>query len=95
MSGLNSYEGNSVIAAHQQMERLEAIRESDEVYSLPECPACGERTMEQEYRCIAANGPVTAYCYTTGKRGCIWKLTGRCEGAKKVKICNRCGEIGE
>ena len=92
MSGLQSYEGNSVIAMQEQSE----ARESDEGGVLPTCPACGERTMEKVYLCKAAdNQPTTSYCYTQGKRGCLWRLTQRCAEAKEVMRCSRCGETEE
>ena len=39
-------EFNSIIARHEEEERLEAIRESGEAYLLSECEACGERQVE-------------------------------------------------
>ena len=93
---LNQYNGeNSVAIRHEQEARLEAVRESDEGGLLPECPACGERTMETVYLCKAANSLVTSYCYTQGKRGCIWRMTDRCAQAKQVKRCTRCEHIEE
>ena len=92
MKGLQSYDGNSVIARHEQSEAME----SDEGGVLPECPACGERTMEKVYLCRAANNQkVTSYCYTQGKRGCLWRMTQRCAKAKEVMRCSRCGETEE
>jgi len=70
--------------------------ESDEGGISPECPACGERTMEKVYLCKAAgNQPTTAYCYTQGKRGCLWRMTARCYKAKEVNRCTRCGHTEE
>ena len=96
MSGLNSYEGNSVIAAHCQEEARKErgmIEESDEGGILPECNACGEHTVEQVYSCKATNTLCTTYCIAKGMRGCLYKITGRCLGFKAESVCSRCGEI--
>lgn len=86
-------EGNSVIARHEEQERLEAIRECDEIGQSAECLACGERTLADAYTCKAVkDSPVTAYCIAKGQRGCLYKLTGRCQGYETVSVCTRCGE---
>ena len=98
MKGIESYEGNSVIARHVQEESRKdrgMIEESDEGGILTKCPACSERAFEKVYICKAANEEVTAYCYVQGKRGCLWRMTQRCAEAKEVMRCSRCGEVEE
>ena len=91
---LNTCDGNSIIAEHERAERAAEVRECDEGGVLPECPACGEHTLEKVYQCRASgNQAVTAYCYTQGKRGCLWRITQRCAKAKEVLRCSRCGEV--
>lgn len=94
MYKLESYEGNSVIARHEQEQaRIDAINECDEGGLLPECIACGEHTVEVKHTCKACNNePCTAYCISNGMRGCLYKITGRCQGYDAKSVCSRCGE---
>lgn len=92
MPGLNSYEGNSIIAMHEQDERNREIRESDEAGQSAECIACGERTLERVRYCKATGTPSTTYCIGKGGNGCLYKRTGRCAGHILKTICSRCGE---
>ena len=93
MSDHIAWDGTGMVErGHMTDERISAIRECDEAGISAECNACGERTLEKVYTCRAAgNKPVTAYCYTHGKRGCIWRMTQRCAKATPTHRCTRCG----